>query len=74
MKKILQAEDLHHRTITAYHPFSSTLKTDGTISFYRKADQSADEDYLASDLLWLRQQLQRQQCGSFKFHSQISQN
>lgn len=39
-------------TITAYHPFSSSLKTDGTISFYRKADQSADEDYLASDLLW----------------------
>ena len=39
-------------TITAYHPFSSSLKTDGTISFYRKADQNADEDYLASDLLW----------------------
>ena len=39
-------------TITAYHPFTSSLKTDGTISFYRKTDQSADEDYLASDLLW----------------------
>lgn len=38
--------------IYAYAPWKTSLALNGTYAFTIKADQSKDEDYLASDLLW----------------------